>query len=360
MIAKRQRSGSSRRPRRAALRVALASLAGLAGLASLAGLAACEGVAPPVRVAPAPLPPAPASPPASASASASASAPPAASAPDALVSAVIPDAPLAGCSSADEAATKAELRALGARIRSATQESTAPALYADLAAAWRRPCLVHVARIAPPPASGGLTALRRAWDAGLGGTLVDSAGGLVDRAGRVFAVPPEVPRALDDDAKRALAPLACDDGAPSCARARSYVLRAEAAFAATVARDEKRAPPTEPDRCARAIDAWPEGVDRPTPFEAWSSCVAQSAPRAWIYADVPLRAPERGWLVLRGRRGHYQFSDEVRAYDLATGAAYVVKSLPLYWVKWLVAAVVVFTAVALLRAAAREETAPAS
>lgn len=41
-------------------------------------------------------------------------------------------------------------------------------------------------------------------------------------------------------------------------------------------------------------------------------------------------------------------------------AAYVVKSLPLYWVKWLVAAVVVYTAVTLLRAAAREKTAPAS
>jgi uncharacterized membrane protein YfcA len=38
-------------------------------------------------------------------------------------------------------------------------------------------------------------------------------------------------------------------------------------------------------------------------------------------------------------------------------AALIVKSLPLYWVKWLVAVVVIYTAVMLLRAASRERTA---
>lgn len=41
---------------------------------------------------------------------------------------------------------------------------------------------------------------------------------------------------------------------------------------------------------------------------------------------IELRAPSHGWFILRGRRGHYRFSDEVRAYDLATGAAYVARS----------------------------------
>jgi uncharacterized membrane protein YfcA len=35
-------------------------------------------------------------------------------------------------------------------------------------------------------------------------------------------------------------------------------------------------------------------------------------------------------------------------------AAYIVKSLPLYWVKWLIAAVVVYTAITLLRAARKD------
>ena len=35
-----------------------------------------------------------------------------------------------------------------------------------------------------------------------------------------------------------------------------------------------------------------------------------------------MRAPAAGWLVVRGRRGHYSFCDEVRMYGLATGAAW--------------------------------------
>jgi uncharacterized membrane protein YfcA len=37
-------------------------------------------------------------------------------------------------------------------------------------------------------------------------------------------------------------------------------------------------------------------------------------------------------------------------------AVLIVKELPLYWVKWLVAGVVIYTAITLLRAAAREKT----
>ncbi len=39
-------------------------------------------------------------------------------------------------------------------------------------------------------------------------------------------------------------------------------------------------------------------------------------------------------------------------------AAFIVKELPLYWVKWLVAAVVVYTSITLLRSAARERSVP--
>jgi uncharacterized membrane protein YfcA len=41
-------------------------------------------------------------------------------------------------------------------------------------------------------------------------------------------------------------------------------------------------------------------------------------------------------------------------------AAFIVKSLPLYWVKWLVAVVVVYTAITLLLAARRERRATAA
>ncbi len=46
----------------------------------------------------------------------------------------------------------------------------------------------------------------------------------------------------------------------------------------------------------------------------------------WALPLGRFRAPDRGWLVIRGRRGHYEFCDELRAYDVETGAAYVAKS----------------------------------
>jgi hypothetical protein len=63
-----------------------------------------------------------------------------------------------------------------------------------------------------------------------------------------------------------------------------------------------------------------------TQFERWVQCIGSEVPRTYRYPKLRYRAPERGWLVLRGRRGHYRFADEVRAYDLQTGAAYVASS----------------------------------
>ena len=43
------------------------------------------------------------------------------------------------------------------------------------------------------------------------------------------------------------------------------------------------------------------------------------------HAALPIgqtRALDHGWLIVQGRRGHYSFCDESRAYDLTTGSAY--------------------------------------
>ena len=51
-------------------------------------------------------------------------------------------------------------------------------------------------------------------------------------------------------------------------------------------------------------------------------CVHDLVPLGGPVPEARYRSP-RGWLVLRGRRGHYGFCDEARAYDLDTGAAYI-------------------------------------
>lgn len=54
----------------------------------------------------------------------------------------------------------------------------------------------------------------------------------------------------------------------------------------------------------------------------YADCARRLAPVSTTMPDAHYRSP-KGWLVLRGRRGHYTFCDEARAYDLETGSAYV-------------------------------------
>jgi hypothetical protein len=219
----------------------------------------------------------------------------------------------------------------------------------DLEEIWRSPCLAHVARLVPFP--GGLKPpeLREWWEDGLRTALIIDAGGFEegDRARR-FAIPPEPRGSLTAEQRRQLSPWICEDGDPTCERTQSYRLRAEESFEASRRRDHERfrergGAAGEPDTCRSEppeistndegpgdAGGAPPGNVRPTrrstPFEGWASCRIGHAPEVRRYARVKLRAPDRGWLVLRGRRGHYDFADEIRAYDLATGAAYIARS----------------------------------
>jgi hypothetical protein len=61
-------------------------------------------------------------------------------------------------------------------------------------------------------------------------------------------------------------------------------------------------------------------------FAEFRSCEER---RRAVHSALPIgrmRAPTHGWLLVEGRRGHYSFCDETRAYDLATGSAYRVAS----------------------------------
>jgi hypothetical protein len=59
---------------------------------------------------------------------------------------------------------------------------------------------------------------------------------------------------------------------------------------------------------------------------AWRTCLEEARPEVPALPLGTFRAPRSGWWFIRGRRGHYRFCDEVRAYDLASGAAYVASS----------------------------------
>jgi hypothetical protein len=127
------------------------------------------------------------------------------------------------------------------------------------------------------------------------------------------------------------APLLCSVKDATCGRStRGWALRAEQAFqrhasdkvASWVGMSPRPEPPDSRDTCDAKALALPVNEQ----YESWAFCMLGAAP---VEAGLPLgglRAPEKGWLVVRGRRGHHMFCDEIRAYDVATGAAYQVKS----------------------------------
>lgn len=200
---------------------------------------------------------------------------------------------------------------------------------AKLRSLAERPCLAYLAPILAIPADATLDQLRDAWSSGLEDWLEHAARGFERDGDRLLmAVPRDIVPALTAAQQTTLAEWSCPTDAAHCARAAAYQLRAEAAFDREYERSLARFPsapagsaiitPLLTNKCDGTFRAAP-----PT-FESWTSCIAAYAPRNRRYASGALRTFDRGWLVLRGKRGHYELDDELRAYDLATGAAYVV------------------------------------
>lgn len=64
-----------------------------------------------------------------------------------------------------------------------------------------------------------------------------------------------------------------------------------------------------------------EGDDSGARYEAWRSCLEQA--RSWrpLPPHAEFKMPVDGWLIVSGRRGHYEFCDTVHAFNLETGEA---------------------------------------
>jgi len=221
--------------------------------------------------------------------------------------------------------------AIAARIAKIEHELTERdvalrAVDAELGTIWASPCLSHVSRFFRRPSVGALDEMSElwAWRAGLQGALMAMNGRLYTKHGeRFFVVPPGTPPP-QPDASTTLAPWICPEKETHCGNAQSFVERAELAYDAKEDSLEAWHAKSGYELCQD--DSSSNEGPRRTAFEQWAQCIGSEVPRTYRYPKLRYRAPERGWLVLRGRRGHYQFADEVRAYDLQTGAAYVASS----------------------------------
>jgi hypothetical protein len=234
---------------------------------------------------------------------------------------------------AHDAASKA-LDALDRDIRKLAPAADPAPLSKRLAALGAQACFRIVGDLGPDAKSG--LALRTWWEDG-GHAVAAGALALAGDAPIVW-VAPDVRRALTRETApgHRLAPLLCPAYDETCGRdTDGWRLRAEAALArATRARDgesrgsrhglaawKRERPPTSDDCDAYARQAPPR--QRLTHFR---DCLAATADRAPALPIGRVKKPTEGWLVVSGRRGHYAFCDELRAFDLATGSAYRVAS----------------------------------
>ena len=108
-----------------------------------------------------------------------------------------------------------------------------------------------------------------------------------------------------------LAPILCKHDDRACGRATSgWLLRAERHLELYAKGRHKRSGSGSCDETAKRYDDW-------------VSCQHEDfVPRQ----SLPLgtfKVPRQGWLVVEGRRGHYNGCEEIRAYDLTTGSMFV-------------------------------------
>ncbi|RKH35068.1 hypothetical protein D7Y13_18140 [Corallococcus praedator] len=144
--------------------------------------------------------------------------------------------------------------------------------------------------------------------------------------------PPELRAVLTREHSKGhrLEALACPTKADACGMETGpWRARAEQAFRPEFLRDgQLRASakdrPRPPDCAARA---------RKQPakqrYKTWRECLADAPGALPVLPALPLgriRAPMDGWLVVRGRRGHHAFCDQLDAFHLVTGATYEARS----------------------------------
>jgi hypothetical protein len=218
------------------------------------------------------------------------------------------------------------LRGLGRRIEALGDAAPIGELVRELETLLGEPCFgaSRAGRARLPPLDSAL-ALRDWWQRGGADWLstgLERSEDDPDAAQRLMIPPDARPTlTLDTAPNSPIAPLLCPLAESGCGIETSgFLVRAERHL------HDPTAEPPHRDRAVAACAAAARKQPADRRSAAFRGCVE---PLRGSYSALPLvrlRLPKSGWLVLRGRRGHYQYCDELRAYELATGSAWIVKS----------------------------------
>ncbi|NOU32666.1 MAG: hypothetical protein HOO96_32580, partial [Polyangiaceae bacterium] len=228
-------------------------------------------------------------------------------------------------------ARKAQLAidAIDAKVGALAADGDPMPIEAEIRQALRLPCLRLGIRDTPALAADSGYALKQWWKEGgkwwLGHYLELTIPRTVNSLPS-SVVAPTMRRTLTLETRRnhPLRDLLCGAQDSACAtETRDWATRAAEFFKRFVPAKHWLAdePPSIDECSARALKA-----PARSRYGTWRRCLAEARPQVSRLPIGSLKAPTKGWLLLRGRRGHYVFCDEVRAYDLGTGAVYIAKS----------------------------------
>jgi hypothetical protein len=226
--------------------------------------------------------------------------------------------------SAERADALARVKALDAQIRALRPAGDHRPANAALIALLDHPCMKLADVAAGDLRAEAAPALLELWDQGGHSWLLDRIN-LATVESLSFAPTLRKVVAAETRPGHPAFSLLCSLADPDCgASTRGWWQRAERAFrdrAAPVYRGRDRPAATEAI-CAAEARARP----RAERFAHWEECAAAIGERRAAMPLGGIKKPTSGWLIVRGRRGHYSFCDEVRITSLATGAAYISKS----------------------------------
>jgi hypothetical protein len=228
------------------------------------------------------------------------------------------------------------LEALDERIRTLKSKEDLRQAVADLHSLLSSRCFRLAAEQGDPPEFEHRLSMETWWETGgkawLASYIDRPRLGRVDDLREHVVFPPEPRKVLTIDTEPAhvLAPLLCSLTNKNCGReTEGWAERARDAFSAAVMQDRVQnedAFPVNSQALAARCEAEAREHGTAPEYAKWMECLAEHRVPDWALPLGHFLAPDRGWLVIRGRRGHYEFCDELGVYDVETGAAYVARS----------------------------------
>ena len=139
-------------------------------------------------------------------------------------------------------------------------------------------------------------------------------------------LPPDVrpTLTLENARDHVLSPYLCSSADARCGiELKGWRARAELAFRGPLDRDWSDDGNT---RLSNECMAKAPSETAERKYMTWHACLQGNRIKAAAFPIGDFKSPVSGWLIISGRRGHYEFCDSTSAYDLETGAAVVFES----------------------------------